>query len=93
MELVAGDVKEFGFRDVGAALAAQPGSEPPPLQLVPVQAAGQAADPRLRVTICVCGMIASVEVILPNDTHHEISTMMSCSGWHGQCSASVDGVV
>jgi hypothetical protein len=62
----AGDLKEFGFRDIADRLL-QPGSQLPPLQPAPVQDPSHAADPRLTVTVCVSGMIAAVEVTFEND--------------------------
>ena len=57
----AGDVKEFGFIEVRDTQR-PPGEEPPPLQPAPIAPPGAAADPRLALTVCVSGMIASVEV-------------------------------
>ncbi|CAL8463668.1 g3202 [Coccomyxa elongata] len=55
-----GDIKEFGFREVRNTRLA-PGEEPPPLQPAPIAPPGTAADPRLALTVCVSGMVASEE--------------------------------
>ena len=54
-------MKEFGFREVRDAQR-PPDKEQPSLQPAPIAPQGCAADPRLALTVCVSGMIASVEV-------------------------------
>ena len=56
----AGDVKEFGFRPVPEGRLPKEHALPP-LQPVPVQAPGMVADPRLALSIGVCGSIAAEE--------------------------------
>lgn len=60
----AGDVKEFGFREI-TNQQREPDAEQVPLQPVPVPPPEQLADPRLAVTICVSGMVSSAEVGRP----------------------------
>ena len=56
-------MKEFGFRPVPEGPLPS-GCALPPLQPVPVQAPGMVADPRLALSIGVCGSIAAEEACL-----------------------------
>ena len=69
-------MKEFGFREVRDAQR-PPYEEQPPLQPAPIAPQGSAADPRLALTVCVSGMIASVEV--PTSHTHCLSNQLQAN--------------
>ena len=59
----AGDVKEFGFREVTNQRKGADADEAP-LQPVPVPPPERMANPSLAVTVCVSGLVSSTEVPL-----------------------------
>ena len=60
-DFCAGDVKEFGFREI-TNQKKDPNADDVALQPVPVPPPEHMADPRLAVTVCVCGMVSAAEV-------------------------------